>query len=68
MTRLVLVPISVQVPPRIAAKLSGMSSCDTGRRYLRAQSPITGIRAATTGVLLRNALITVVGSMTCAWA
>src|SRR5262249_30812345 len=53
-TRLVLVPISVQAPPRIVRNDSGISSLDGETWCLRHQSRITGIRIATMGVLLRN--------------
>ena len=67
-TRLVLVPISVHMPPRIAAKDNGMSNCEEDTRMRFDQSLITGMSIATMGVLLRNALKAVTGSMRRIWA
>ena len=47
-------PISVSVPPRIAAYDSGRSSFDGEIPDWRARSVIIGMNTATTGVLLRN--------------
>ena len=42
-------------PPRMAAKLSGISSIDCGILHLTLQLSTTGIIMATIGVLLRKA-------------
>ncbi len=62
-TRLVLVPISEHVPPRIVAQLSGIISreADTPMRF--DQSLTIGTIAATSGVLLMNAEIAADGTM-----
>ena len=62
-TRFVLVPMSVHVPPKIAAYESGSISFDGARPSLRDQSRTAGIIIATTGVLFRNALKPMTGSM-----
>ena len=67
-TRLVLVPIRVQVPPAMLAKLRGIISRDTGSRWRLAQSATAGMNIATTGVLLRKALITATGVIRRSWA
>ena len=54
-TRLVLVPIKAQVPPRIVRNESGISSREGATPRLRHQSMTTGISSATSGVLLRKA-------------
>jgi hypothetical protein len=53
-TRLVEVPISVTVPPRIAAKLRGISTREGARPTDCETRSITGKRTATTAVLLRK--------------
>ena len=62
-TRLVLLPIRVQVPPAIPAKLSGIISRDSSSRCRRAQSCTAGRNTATTGVLLINALNAATGAI-----
>ena len=62
-TRFVLVPTSVHMPPKIAAKLNGIMSFDGLIRSPRAQSLTTGMNMATTGMLLRNALMAMTGPM-----
>ena len=54
-TRLVLVPISVQTPPRIVAYERGMSSFVAAMPCRSAQRLIMGAKMTTTGVLLRKA-------------
>ena len=61
--RFVLVPMSVHMPPRIAAYESGMSRRDAARWMRRDQSDTSGSRIVTMGVLLRKALATVTGIM-----
>ena len=51
-TRLVLVPISEQVPPRIDRNDSGIRSREGEMRRLRHQAIKTGTSRATLGVLL----------------
>ena len=67
---LVLVPINVHKPPRIVAKLSGMSSLDTGMPYFLPHSMTAGNAAATSGVLFMKAEITAIGAIirSCAFA
>ena len=60
---LVLVPMSVQTPPNIEAKLSGISNFDIDRLWRRAQSCSMGIKIATTGVLLIIELIKATGNI-----
>ncbi len=60
---LVLVPISVQRPPRIVAKLSGISSFDGGMRNFLPHSVTAGSMAATSGVLFMNAERPATGSI-----
>lgn len=55
-TTLVLVPISVQTPPKVAANAMGMYSCDAATRDRLLNSSTTGRNIATTGVLFRKAL------------
>ncbi len=62
-TMVVLVPIRVHIPPRMAAKLSGMNRWLTEMRCLRDQSLRIGIINATTGVLFRNALNSAAGTI-----
>mmetsp|Transcript_8519 Transcript_8519/g.21895 ORF Transcript_8519/g.21895 Transcript_8519/m.21895 type:complete len:279 (-) Transcript_8519:59-895(-) len=62
-TRLVDVPISVHVPPKIEAKLSGISSFEGENWFTLANPTMTGIIIATTGVLFMNADSTVTGTM-----
>ena len=68
-TRFVLVPISVQTPPRMAAKLSGIISLETDSRYFFAQSATAGTSMLTTGVLFSTALSASTGAIRrhCAW-
>ena len=67
-TTLVLVPTSVQTPPRIAAYDSGRNSRDGARPCRRANADTSGIATATSGVLLTKALIAAAGATTRAWA
>ena len=55
--RLVEVPISVQVPPRMLANDSGISSFDGANPRVWETEIITGVRMTTTGVLFMNAEI-----------
>ncbi len=57
-SRLVLEPISVVMPPRIAANDSDISSFDEGWPSRSASACMIGIKITTTGVLLRNPLTT----------
>ena len=66
--RLVLVPMMVQRPPKMAAKLRGIMSRETGMRQRRLHSSTKGTIIATTGVLLRNADRPVTGSINRIWA
>ena len=52
---LVDVPISVTIPPRIAAHDKGINSLDAGTLCLLPQSLTNGIIIATTGVLFMKA-------------
>jgi hypothetical protein len=56
-SRFVDVPISVSVPPRIAAYDSGNRSFDGESLLCSARSEIIGMNTATTGVLLMNPAI-----------
>ena len=67
-TTLVLVPMSVQRPPRTTASFIGISSFETLRRCFFAQSRIAGTIRATTGVLFINAETTAGPSMVRSWA
>mmetsp|Transcript_10992 Transcript_10992/g.24602 ORF Transcript_10992/g.24602 Transcript_10992/m.24602 type:complete len:337 (+) Transcript_10992:3275-4285(+) len=67
-TRLVDVPIRVQVPPSILAKLKGMRSCRGLMCMLRPHRWTMGIITATTGVLLRNADTMDMGTIRRSWA
>ena len=62
-TRLVLVPMSVHVPPRMEAKDRGMNSCALGMLHLRAHFCTMGTMMATTGVLLRKAETMAMGTV-----
>ena len=62
-TRLVEVPISVQVPPRMLANDRGIISCELGMFTRRLHFCRMGIMMATTGVLLRKALTNATGTM-----
>ncbi len=53
-TRFVLVPITVTVPPRMAANEIGISSRDTCRPWRRAHAWISGTITATIGVLFKT--------------
>ena len=61
---LVLVPINVQVPPKIEAKLRGIRNLETETLWRLAQSCSNGIKIATTGVLLIIELIKATGNIT----
>ena len=54
-TRLVDVPMSVHMPPRMAAYDSGMRNLRTARPVLRAHCLMIGMKTTTTGVLFRKA-------------
>ena len=54
---LVEVPMSVQVPPRMEAKESGISSLEGDRPRAAASEIMMGMNTTTTGVLLMNAEI-----------
>ena len=66
-TRFVLVPIRVQVPPRIDAYDSGKSISETLKWQRRAQPVTRGTNIATTGVLLRNADSAATGNIMRSW-
>jgi hypothetical protein len=53
------VPIIVQVPPKIVAKDSGISSFEGATEKVCAKLIMTGVRITTTGVLLMKADITI---------
>ena len=57
-SRLVLEPISVVMPPRMQAKLSGIMTLLTERCTRSAKAVISGMKITTTGVLFITALIT----------
>jgi hypothetical protein len=57
--RLVEVPIRVSIPPRIAAKLSGIITAEAERPKRSAIERRIGMKITTIGVLLRNPLLTV---------
>ena len=58
-----LVPIRVQTPPRIEAKLNGISTFDKERLCRLAQSLKNGMNIATTGVLLITELTSATGAI-----
>mmetsp|Transcript_26954 Transcript_26954/g.39911 ORF Transcript_26954/g.39911 Transcript_26954/m.39911 type:complete len:346 (+) Transcript_26954:1811-2848(+) len=62
-TRFVDVPINVQVPPRMDAKLNGISNCCGLTPIFFPHRCTIGIMTTTTGVLLRKALTMAIGSM-----
>ena len=61
-TRFVEVPISVHVPPRIAAKLIGMRNFEGLSPMRNAQSRTAGANIATSGVLFKNPESSAVGT------
>ena len=62
-TMLVLVPIKVQVPPRMVPKLRGMSNLPGWILADRAICTATGMKTATMGVLLMKAEMAPIASM-----
>jgi hypothetical protein len=62
-TRLVEVPMTVQVPPSTVAKDRGMSSFLAGTLQRRDHDSRMGISSATMGVLFKKALETMTGSI-----
>jgi hypothetical protein len=60
-TRLVEVPMRVDMPPRIEANESGISMMRGDRLFRAAHASTTGMSAATIGVLLRKAEAMAVG-------
>lgn len=63
MTRLVLVPISVRVPPKTAAYARGMSSFFGLTPALLPQAIMMGISSATIGVLFSTLQATSIGKI-----
>eukprot|EP00957_Ditylum_brightwellii_P007265 552449-Ditylum_brightwellii.AAC.1 len=62
-TKFVEVPINVQVPPNILAKLSGTSNCCGETPIFLPHLCTIGIITATTGVLFKKADMMAMGSM-----
>ena len=62
--RLVEVPISVVMPPRSAAKLSGIRAFDVGTPRVAAMAVMIGRNITTTGVSLTTELTTMAAAMT----
>mmetsp|Transcript_688 Transcript_688/g.968 ORF Transcript_688/g.968 Transcript_688/m.968 type:complete len:205 (-) Transcript_688:412-1026(-) len=60
-TKFVEVPINVQVPPRILAKLSGINNCCGLTPIFFPHRCTIGIITTTTGVLFKNALMKAIG-------